>query len=142
MKKRHAMILATAVLILVVVAAAATVLLAPRPGFPRAKAILDHPQIIATVSSGKGTVVYFSAPGCPVCILQDVSMDAAHSEYSNQVNFVYLKYSQELAAVFRDWSVVKVPTSVFIGKDGLVVSRYDGFYLDDEDLKKEIERIR
>ncbi|MEJ5293214.1 MAG: thioredoxin family protein [Candidatus Methanosuratincola sp.] len=142
MRKRNAIILAAAALIFALVAATATVLLAPRPGFPGAKAILDHPQINDSVSSGRGTVVYFSAPSCPVCMLQDVSMDAVHSEYGEQLNFVYLKYSQELATVFRDWSVIKVPTTVFIDREGLVVSRFDGAYLDAEGLKKEIERIR
>jgi len=142
LRKRQSIILALAVLVLALVAAAAAALLAPRPGFPGTKAILDHPQINEAVSSGKGTVLYFSAPNCPGCMLQDVSMDAAYSEYSQEVNFIYFKNSKGLAGVFGDWSVFKVPTSVFIDKDGLVVSRYDGVYLDFESLKKEIERIR
>ncbi|MDI9609301.1 MAG: thioredoxin domain-containing protein [Candidatus Verstraetearchaeota archaeon] len=142
MKKRQVIILATAALVFSLVAAASAALLTPRPGFPGTKAILDHPLINESVVSRKGTVIYFSASSCPACMLQDVSMDAAYSEYSQQVNFVYLRYSQELAGVFQDWSVIKVPTSIFIDKDGIVVSRHDGTYLDAEDLKKEIARIK
>ncbi|MBC7120351.1 MAG: thioredoxin family protein [Candidatus Methanosuratus sp.] len=141
MKKALATILVLAALASSL-AAAALVFSAPRPGFPGNEAILDHPQLNASVSSGKGTVVYFSAPDCPTCMLQDRDMDAVYSEYAQHVNFVYLKHSQELARVFEEWSVIKVPTSVFIDKDGIVVSRYDGTYLDIEEIRKEIERIK
>lgn len=142
MRKRQTITLVFAVLGLALVAIAVTAFSAPGPGFPGAKAILDHPQINEAVSSGRGTVAYFSAPNCPACMLQDRSMDALYSEYSQQVNFVYFKNSKELAGVFEDWSVFKVPTLVFINKDGIVVSRYDGAYLNFESLEKEVERIK
>jgi thiol-disulfide isomerase/thioredoxin len=142
LRKIRAIILLAALLALALAAVVATELLTPRQGFPGTKAILDHAQINESVSSGKGTVLYFSAPNCAVCMFQDVSMDAAYSEYNQQVNFIYFKYSPALEGVFEDWSVIKVPTLVFINKEGVVVSRHNGNYLNVEELKKEIEMIR
>ncbi len=141
MRKKQTVILFAAVLALALASYALTELFANRQGFPGTKAILDHPQINESVSSGKGTVIYFSASNCPLCMLQDRSIDLAYDEYSQKVNFIYLRYSKGLAGVFEDWSALKVPVLVFINKDGLVVSRHDGIYLDVNELKKEIEGI-
>lgn len=125
----------------VIIALAAFLLAVPKPGFPGSRAILDNQQINEAVASGRPTIIYFSSPNCPTCMLQDKAMDQIFTNYSSSVNFVYLKHSQGLSKVFEEWSVFKVPTLVFVDKNGAVVSRYDGEYLNEEALRSEIERL-
>ena len=114
----------------------------PKSGFPGTKVIGDHPEIIEALEKKSPLMIYFSSIGCPTCLMQDRVISSIYPKYELYVKFVYILLSSSTEKIFEDWSVIKVPTLIFADKDGNVVSRFDGRYLDEKSLMAELERIR
>ncbi|MEM3366137.1 MAG: thioredoxin family protein [Candidatus Methanomethyliaceae archaeon] len=137
---RQAVILVT---ILVLVLTVGTFYYAlPKSGFPGTKAIGDHPEIIEALDKKRPLMIYFSSIGCPTCLMQDRVISAIYPKYEEDVEFVYILLSNSTEKIFEDWSVIKVPTLIFVDKEGNVVSRFDGRYLDEGALRTELERVK
>ncbi|MCX8182144.1 MAG: thioredoxin family protein [Candidatus Methanomethyliaceae archaeon] len=114
----------------------------PKSGFPGTKVIADHPEIIKALEEKRPLMIYFSSLGCPTCLMQDRVLSTVYPKYGTDVEFVYILLSNSTEKIFEDWSVIKVPTLIFADREGNVVSRFDGRYLDEGSLRAELERIK
>lgn len=114
----------------------------PKSGFPGTKAIADRPEIQEAIEDKMPIMVYFSSAGCPTCLMQDRAISAVFPKYESVVKFAYIMLDNSTEKVFEEWSVVKVPTIVFVDRNGIIVSRFDGRYLDEEALRTEFERVK
>jgi thioredoxin-related protein len=114
----------------------------PKSGFPNTKVIADHPEIIEALEEKRPLMIYFSSIGCPTCLMQDRVISSVYPNYETHVKFVYILLSSSTEKVFQDWSVIKVPTLIFADKEGNIVSRFDGRYLDEGSLRSELERVK
>ncbi len=118
------------------------ILSSPQDGFPGTAMIMDHPSLVAAFQSGKSTLIFFSTITCPTCVIQEQALEEVLPEYNSSVNYIHLILTTEIQQVFVDWSVLKVPTTVFVGKDGIIYQRYDGQYLSSDSIVQILERIK
>lgn len=110
----------------------------PREGFPGQPVINDHILIGSALSNGRPILIYFSTLGCPTCLMQDGVMSKIRADYSETISIIFFKYSAELEKVFKDWSIVQVPTIVLANSNGTVVIRHEGGFVSEEDLALEL----
>lgn len=118
------------------------ILSSPEDGFPGTPMIMDHPSLVAAYQSGKPTLIFFSTITCPTCVVQEQALEEVLPGYASSINYVHLMLTSELQQVFVDWSVLKVPTTVFVGKDGVIYQRYDGQYISADAIVQILERIK
>ncbi|MGC8936388.1 MAG: thioredoxin family protein [Candidatus Methanomethylicaceae archaeon] len=130
------------IIFLLLLAAAMVYYATPKSGFPGTKAIADRPEIQRAIENKMPIMVYFSSAGCPTCLMQDRAISAVFPKYESVVEFAYILLENSTEKVFEEWSVVKVPTIVFVDRNGVIVSRFDGRYLDEEALRTELERVK
>ncbi|MBC7113815.1 MAG: thioredoxin family protein [Candidatus Methanomethyliales bacterium] len=126
----------------VVLAAGMAYYTMPKSGFPNTKVIVDHPEIREALDEKRPLMIYFSSIGCPTCLMQDRVISAVYPNYESRVKFVYILLSNSTERIFQDWSVIKVPTLIFADREGNIISRFDGRYLDEASLRSELERIK
>ena len=87
-------------------------------------------------------MVYFSTINCPICLLEEGVIWEIQPSFNSTHNFVVLKLGPEVVNVFKEWSVMEVPTLIFADRTGTIVKRFDGQYLSESTLRAELERIK
>ncbi len=138
------MLAATAALAAVAVASIAlwSALAVPQEGFPGTAMITDHPALVEAYQSGKPTLILFTTITCPVCVMQERALEEVLPDYNGSVNYIHLMYASGIEQIFIDWTIIKTPVSVFVGKDGTIYQRYDGQYLTADAVRQILERIK
>ncbi len=138
------MLAAVAAVTVVAVASIAlwSILSVPKEGFPGSQMILDHPALTAACQNGKPTVILFSTITCPTCVVQERALDEALRDYDGGVNYVHLMYANGTEQVFLDWTVLKVPTLVLVGRDGTVRYRSDGQLVSSDAVRQMLESVK
>ena len=139
---KRILILPVVLIIAIVIVAAIAYLSQPKAGFPGTSISSEYPLLAEAASSSKPTMIYFSTINCPTCLLEDGVIDYVLPSYNSTHNFVFLKLGSEVVNVFKEWSIMEVPTLIFADKTGTIVKRFDGQYLSESVLRAELERIK
>jgi len=74
--------------------------------------------------------------------VQERALEEALSDYNDSVNYVHLMYANSTQQVFSDWTVLKMPTLVLVGRDGVVRYRSDGQYVPSDAVRQMLESIK
>ncbi len=136
-------LLPVAIIGIIVIGVVVVYLGQPKVGFPGTSinANSDYEPLTEAAMSGKPTVIYFSTDNCPTCSLQDNVFDEIIPIYNATYNFIFLKLSIDDANIFKEWSILEVPTLVFADRSGKIVERFDGQFLSSSSLMNELERM-
>jgi cytochrome c biogenesis protein CcmG, thiol:disulfide interchange protein DsbE len=117
------------------------------PVTDRAFERFDGSTTSLTAYEGEPLVVNFFASWCPPCVAEMPDFQRVHLEVADEVTFVGLNTQDQLTAardlvartgvtydigldpdgeLFRDFEVVAMPSTFFVGADGTVLHRHAG----------------
>ena len=97
-----------------------------------------------TLASAKPRVLKFSSPMCSDCKKVQGEMIKIVPDYKDAITFEEINVTdgtKESAASVKDYRVTVVPTLVFIGKDGKVVRKLEGF-LTESEIRSHLDTIK
>lgn len=93
--------------------------------------------------NSKPTLLIFSSTMCMDCQKMKTILNEIQPTYSDKVNFVQInatENSKSIKDIVKKYSVVLVPTIVFVNEDSNETGRIEG-YIPKEDLIKEVEAV-
>lgn len=97
-----------------------------------------------TNTLGKPRMLKFASPMCSDCKKVTTELVGVIPDYKDAVTFEEINVtdgSKESAALVKDYRVTVVPTLVFIGKDGKIVHKEEGF-LTESEIRAHLDTIK
>ncbi len=97
-----------------------------------------------TNSLGKPRMLKFASPMCSDCKKVSTELVGVIPDYKDAVTFEEINVtdgSKESAALVKDYKVTVVPTLVFIGKDGKIIHKQEGF-LTESEIRTHLDTIK
>lgn len=97
-----------------------------------------------TNSLGKPRMLKFASPMCSDCKKVSTELVGVIPDYKDAITFEEINVtdgSKESAALVKDYKVTVVPTLVFIGKDGKIIHKQEGF-LTESEIRTHLDTIK